>query len=257
MDSPLVELDYLKVSTDSCHRLDTCWKCKGKGSKLVRTRKIQTGRKELTLVPCRTCDGKGSPKSLKTKQREKTCFRFFKFNHNWQPSGPMGGIPFKNGEWDLESLDDRMIPKENEMLCSLSGYWGIFQFVDGHKFTTDDVCTAGFTIQTILEESLPVRRYMDLGTGLGSVLMMVTWKLFDEFNHVCAIEAQSRHIDLASKSLKLNGIESFVNLYHGDLRFLDRIERIQEDLNTFDLITGTPPYFIPREGVFSNISGIL
>lgn len=255
MDSPLIELSDLRVSTDSTHRLETCWKCRGEGSKLMKRRAQDSGRKRLMLVECRTCDGKGIPQ-MKNSVAKKSSLRFFKMNNGWKPSGPNdGGIPVKNGEWDVDAIDQSMLPKENEMICSLCGFWGIYQFVNGHKFTTDDVCTAGFTIQTVMEESLPVKRYMDLGTGLGSVLMMVTWKMFNQLEHVFAVEAQSKHIDLAKRSFKFNNIERLVQLHHGDLRFLDKIQELQVHLNTFDLITGTPPYFVPNVGVFSNISG--
>jgi hypothetical protein len=254
-DTPLVELSKLYVSTDSSHTLDTCWKCKGEGSKLIRKRQNEFARKQLMLVECRACNGNGSPQ-IKKSDKQKSSLRFFKLNNDWKPFGPNdGGIPFRNGNWDSEAIDQGMFPKENEMLCSLSGYWGIYQFVNGHKFTTDDVCTAGFTIQTIIKESLPVKKYMDLGTGLGSVLMMVTWKCFDQLEQVCAIEAQSKHIELAKRSLKLNHLEGLVELYHGDLRFMDNIQGLQVHSNTFDLITGTPPYFPPSVGIFSNISG--
>jgi hypothetical protein len=255
-DTPLVELSDLQVSTDSTHTLETCWKCKGEGSKLIRKKSNSFGRKQLMLIDCGLCGGKGTPQ-IKKSQNRKSSLRFFKLNYDWKPFGPNdGGIPFTNGDWDAAAIDHGMLPKENEMLCSLSGYWGIYQFVDGHKFTTDDVCTAGFAIQTVMKESLPVKKYMDMGTGLGSVLMMVTWKYFSQLEQVCAIEAQSKHIDLARRSFKLNNIEGLVNLYHGDLRFLDKIQDLQGHFNTFDLITGTPPYFPPSVGVFSNISGM-
>jgi hypothetical protein len=253
-DTPLVELD-LQVSTDSTHTLETCWKCKGEGSKLIRKKASNLGKKHLMLIDCGLCNGKGIP-PIKKFHKQKSGLRFFKLNHDWKPFGPKGGIPFADGDWNAAAIDHGMLPKENEMLCSLSGYWGIYQFVDGHKFTTDDVCTAGFAIQTVMKESLTVKKYMDIGSGLGSVLMMVTWKYFDQFEHVCAIEAQSKHIDLARRSFKLNDIEGLVKLYHGDLRFLGKIQELQGHFNTFDLITGTPPYFPPNVGVFSNVSGM-
>ena len=256
MDTPLVDLDYLTVSTDSCHRISICWKCKGDGTKMVRRRVNADGRKQLILVSCGTCDGQGTPKSLKKSELIKPSVRPFKLK-DWNPTGPRtGGIPFRNGLWDLESISLEDLPGVNEMLCSLSGFWGIYQFIDGHKFTTDDVCTAGFTIQVVQEDALPVKRYMDLGTGLGSVLMMVTWNLFDKLEHIGAIEAQSKHIELVQRSIRLNGIKELIDIHHGDLRSLDQITKLKNHLNSFDLITGTPPYFLPREGVFSNISGI-
>lgn len=77
-------------------------------------------------------------------------------------------------------------------------------------------------------------RLLDLGCGLGSVLLMMAWK----FPHadVTGIEAQADRAAMGRRSIAWNGVEDRCRIIDGDLRTA-RIE------GRFGLITGTPPYF--------------
>ena len=64
-------------------------------------------------------------------------------------------------------------PADDEDLCFLTGDWRLFQKQQGHRWSLDDLVTAA-----IASEAVPpgVRTMLDLGCGLGSVLLMLAWR---------------------------------------------------------------------------------
>src|SRR5260221_9384129 len=73
------------------------------------------------------------------------------YYRGWRRPGPMppGGVT----------------PDEGETLDYISGHFRIFQYVNGHRFSTDDVLTAWYGTQW----APTARRAADLGSGIGSV----------------------------------------------------------------------------------------
>jgi tRNA1Val (adenine37-N6)-methyltransferase len=139
----------------------------------------------------------------------------------WIAPGPQPRGAFRP---DLE-------PAADEDLSYLTGDWRVFQNRRGHRWSLDDLVTGW-----IATRSGSPKRVLDLGCGLGSVLMMVAWKFPDA--DVTGIEAQADRAALGRRSLAYNGADDRCRILDGDLRehgFEDR----------FDLVTGTPPYF-PR-----------
>lgn len=128
-------------------------------------------------------------------------------------------------------------------MCSLVGKWKIFQKQGGHRFSTDDVTTAWVAckvIKELQERGVDVSTHLDMGCGLGSVLMMVGWK----YPHLqsTGIEAQKISCELARRSLRYNGAADRISVVNGDLR--DPV--VLPDSPRFPIVTGTPPYF--KEG---------
>ena len=126
-------------------------------------------------------------------------------------------------------------PEDGETLDYLCGYYRIFQYERGHRYSTDDVLTAWYGTQWAAR----VDRAADLGSGIGSVAMIAAWRLPGA--SFCTVEAQERSIRLARKSVAYNGLTSRFRLYLGDLRD-DTVLASEEP---FDLVTGSPPYFPP------------
>jgi len=158
----------------------------------------------------------------------------------WTP--PPGPLPRGDGgEADL-------VPADGETLDMLSGELRIFQRRDGHRFSTDDLLCAWFACARAAARGLDARRAMDLGTGIGSVAMMVAWKL--PAVRLVAIEAQDVSVGLCARSLRYNGLSDRVELRHGDLR--EAIAWRDADAGGFDLVTGSPPYFDEAEGKISD-----
>lgn len=123
---------------------------------------------------------------------------------------------------------------------TLSGDFKIFQPENGQRYSTDDLLTAWFAIKTVLND--PPARFLDLGSGLASVPMIVLWK-FPQLSGI-GIEIRPNRYELAEKSLETNGLAERFSILHGDLRELDLDEK-------FDLITSTPPYYQSSEGPLS------
>jgi len=124
-------------------------------------------------------------------------------------------------------------PLEGETLDYISGHFRIFQLARGHRFSTDDVLTAWYGTQSAPR----VDRAADLGSGIGSVAMVVAWRLPGA--RIVTVEAQPVSIGLARKSVAYNGLADRYRLLEGDLRDPSHFEGELP----FDLVTGSPPYF--------------
>ena len=86
--------------------------------------------------------------------------------------------------------------EEGESLDCISGHFGIFQFTKGHRFSTDDVLTAWYATQWAPR----VERAADLGSGIGSVALVVAWRLPGA--RIVTVEAQADSVRLARKSVR-------------------------------------------------------
>lgn len=129
-------------------------------------------------------------------------------------------------------------PEPDEDLCFLTGDWRLFQKQRGHRWSLDDLVTAWIATRRIAPDR--ALRALDLGCGLGSVLLMTAWKL--PHAELIGIEAQPDRAAMGRRSIAYNGVAARCRIVDGDLRevALDRLGGA-----TFELVTGTPPYF-PR-----------
>jgi tRNA1(Val) A37 N6-methylase TrmN6 len=126
-------------------------------------------------------------------------------------------------------------PEPGETLDFICGNFRIFQYEDGHRYSTDDVLTAWYG--TICAPR--VDRAADLGSGIGSVATIAAWRLTGA--QFVTVEAQEMSVKLARKSARFNGLESRFTIHHGDLRD----PSIFREEAPFDLVLGSPPYFKP------------
>jgi tRNA1Val (adenine37-N6)-methyltransferase len=119
----------------------------------------------------------------------------------------------------------------------------ILQRRNGHRYSVDDVATAWIALRASDPEA---RSCLDLGCGIGSVLMMVA----DRFQQarVVGVEAQAGSYALAERNIERNRLGKRASVQFGDLRdtaLLDRILQAEAAFGResgFDLVTGTPPY---------------
>lgn len=115
---------------------------------------------------------------------------------------------------------------------ALTGDFRIYQRRRGHRYSLDDVATAWEAAHARPDPA----HYLDLGCGIGSVLLMVSWRLAKAT--VYGIEALPISLALANKSVAFNGIAGRVTLLEGDHR-----ERTADwQYPPCDLVSGTPPY---------------
>jgi tRNA1Val (adenine37-N6)-methyltransferase len=121
-------------------------------------------------------------------------------------------------------------------LDGLTGAWFIFQRARGHRHSIDDVLTARYA----LDHSAPVTTHLDLGAGIGTVGLLVSWGMPDA--RLTAIEAQAISHRLLLANIAENGLSERARPMLGDLRDLALPER-------FSLITGSPPYFPVSAGI--------
>ena len=150
-----------------------------------------------------------------------------------RPAGWVAPGPAPAGAQGRADLE----PDADEDLCFLSGDWRLFQKQRGHRWSLDDLVTAWIATRTT--DPAPAWRALDLGCGLGSVLLMVAWRL--PHADVTGVEAQADRAAMGRRSIAWNGVGDRCRILDGDLRTaaLD---------GAFELITGTPPYFPPGTG---------
>jgi tRNA1Val (adenine37-N6)-methyltransferase len=124
-------------------------------------------------------------------------------------------------------------PSVDEDLCWLAGNWRLLQRLDGHRTSLDDLLTAYLAASLVADN--PPAQCLDLGCGIGSVLLFLAWRF--PAAHFLGVEAQDVSAGLAKRSSAWNGILTRAEIRVGDFREPGAIEA------TFDLVTGTPPYF--------------
>jgi len=121
----------------------------------------------------------------------------------------------------------------DETLDYLCGYWKLFQYAKGHRFSVDDILTAWFGTTWCPRAD----RVADLGSGIGSVGMAAAWRCPGAVFHT--VEAQDISARLARKSARYNGITDRYHIHEGDLRD----PALFAGQAPFDLVLGSPPYW--------------
>jgi tRNA1Val (adenine37-N6)-methyltransferase len=111
---------------------------------------------------------------------------------------------------------------------AIAGDFRITQRKHGHRYSLDDVLTAWEAASSAPEAC----ECLELGSGIGSVLLMLAYKLPRARFH--AVEAQRNSFRLLSENVRQNALSERVTLVHGDLRAWNE--------GSFELVTGTPPY---------------
>lgn len=123
-------------------------------------------------------------------------------------------------------------PPDDVTLDALAGPWRIHQRKRGHRWSVDDLLTAHVAVT----EAPDAPTHLDLGCGIGSVLMLVAYKL-RHARHV-GIEAQAQSHALCLRSLAHNALQDRVQARLGDFR--ESPPTVEGE--RFVLVTGTPPY---------------
>jgi tRNA1Val (adenine37-N6)-methyltransferase len=152
----------------------------------------------------------------------------------WMPPGPQPNTPNRTDIWPIEGED----------LCYLAGDFRIIQRVDGHRWSADDLVTAWYAAEAVAAN--PPRRTVDLGCGIGTVLLFTAWRYPEA--RVSGVEAQEVSANMARRSIAWNGVDHRCDVFFGDLRDPDLADRF----GAVDLVTGTPPYMPVGTGVESS-----
>lgn len=129
--------------------------------------------------------------------------------------------------WPDDATHDRLI-----------GPWHFYQRRGGHRTSTDDILAAWLAVR--LWRGDAPRRYIDIGCGIGSVLLMTAYRLRPV--QCIGVEAQDQSATMAHRSVsELPEDAPEIQILHQDLR--------EVKLPPADLITGSPPYFPVGSGV--------
>lgn len=124
---------------------------------------------------------------------------------------------------------------------ALTADYRLLQRRRGHRFSLDDLATAW-----VAARACPAARaVLDLGCGVGSVLLMVAWRLRGA--RFFGVEAQEISADLARRNVDRNGLAERASIAHGDLREIV----FEGAYPPCDLVTGTPPYLPPGTALLS------
>ncbi|WP_438043119.1 tRNA1(Val) (adenine(37)-N6)-methyltransferase [Sorangium sp. So ce128] len=151
----------------------------------------------------------------------------------WIAPGPPPATPDRPEIW----------PGPGEDLCYLSGDFRILQRLDGHRWSADDLVTAWFAAERVA--STPPRRTVDLGCGIGTVLLFTAWRFPDA--RCAGVEAQEVSASMAGRSVAWNGVDARGEVRWGDLRD----PAVLDGLAPAELVTGTPPYLPVGTGIES------
>lgn len=122
-------------------------------------------------------------------------------------------------------------------LDALTAGVSVYQRKKGHRFSSDDLVTAWVATQVCPAAST----ILDLGCGIGSVLLHLAWSVPGAT--LVGVEAQDVSFALLERNVAHNGLADRVTVHHGDLRDEHVVARLG---GPFELVTGTPPYFPPE-----------
>ncbi|MFN8640206.1 MAG: methyltransferase domain-containing protein [Candidatus Binatia bacterium] len=146
----------------------------------------------------------------------------------WRAPGPAPAAPRDCRE---------LWPGDGEDLVHLAGDWRLLQKRRGHRWSLDDLATAWFAAAQC---ATPPARLLDLGCGIGAVLLLLAWRF--PAATALGVEAQTASAALARRSIAWNGAAARCAVALADLRALPA------RTGGFELVTGTPPYLPPGTG---------
>ncbi len=133
---------------------------------------------------------------------------------------------------------EKMHLKDSERLDDLqrNGY-KIIQDPGKFCFGMDAVLLSGFA------SVKPGGRVLDLGTGTGIIPILLEAKT--EGSYFAGLEIQEESVDMARRSVELNGLSGKIDIIHGDIKEADGLF----DAASFDVVTSNPPYMINEHGL--------
>ncbi len=118
---------------------------------------------------------------------------------------------------------------ETEEDLQRNGY-GILQKKEGFRFGLDAVLLSSFA------RVKPADRLLDMGTGCGVIPILIEAKT--GCRDITGIEIMPETADMASRSVRMNGLEDRIHIVNGDCREAGQLFGEA----SFDVVTCNPPY---------------
>ena len=127
---------------------------------------------------------------------------------------------------DGETLDDLQLKD----IC-------IIQKREGFRFGIDAVLLANFA------NVKKKHKVMYLCTGTGIVPFIIKGK--KEPEKIVGLEIQNEFVEMANRSIKINGFNDTMEFLHGDLKDKELLKSV----GRFDVVTVNPPYKLEKSGI--------
>lgn len=146
--------------------------------------------------------------------------------------------------------------------AKLVGDWDYFYRKKGNKISTDDILLAYFSINKfdeiklndsivsiISDDMLHYSNFIDLGTGIGSTLLLLAYNL-NNFSYGYGIEVQEESFLILNETLFVNTIS--INKNYKKIKIINDDLRNFNTKIKFDLITLNPPFLSLNSGTKPN-----
>lgn len=127
------------------------------------------------------------------------------------------------------------MPDERLDDLQIKGYQ-ILQKKDGFCFGMDAVLLSSFA------KVKKGKKVLDLGTGTGIIPILLEAKTAG--GHFTGLEIQPEYVEMAARSIQMNGQQEKVAIVEGDIKQASKI--FGQD--AFDVITTNPPYMVDQHG---------
>ena len=136
-------------------------------------------------------------------------------------------------------MDEKYLQENERIDYLIDKRIRIIQKTQGFCFSMDAVLLANFA--TVKSGD----RVCDLGTGTGVIPMILADRT--KASQIIGLELQASMVDMARRSVVLNGMEPLVDVNLGDIKNAHLIY----GSSTFDLVTANPPYMHIFNGINS------
>lgn len=111
------------------------------------------------------------------------------------------------------------------------GKWLLEQPLKGYRFGTDAMVLAASV------QAKPAEKVLELGCGVGAVLLAVHSRLPDVF--LTGVERENDYVELAKRNILHNNVSRRVSVFKGDIQN----SMTMHSLGYFDHVIANPPYF--------------
>lgn len=137
----------------------------------------------------------------------------------------------------MEKNQRNNLVRPEERLDDLQNGYYVIQDPDKFCFGMDAVLLSGFS------KIKKKEKVLDMGTGTGIIPVLLKAKTQGE--HFTGLEIQKECADMASRTVRYNGLESEIDIVCGDIREAAEIFGAA----SFDVVTCNPPYMIGKHGL--------
>ncbi|MCQ2492407.1 MAG: tRNA1(Val) (adenine(37)-N6)-methyltransferase [Lachnospiraceae bacterium] len=132
-------------------------------------------------------------------------------------------------------MNVELMPNERVDDLQIKGYQ-IIQKTDGFRFGMDAVLLSSFA------KVKRGKKVLDLGTGTGIIPILMEAKTAG--GHFTGLEIQKEFVEMANRSILMNGQQDKVEVVEGDIKSAASIFGNE----SFDVITTNPPYMVDSHG---------